>query len=55
MMRNKTGYVADGCMTFIDSLISQHHADGLEVYEQLLVLIKSKTTLLKSLDPNRNR
>ena len=55
MMKNKTGYVADGCMTFIDSLIYQHHADELEVYEQLLVLIKSKTTLLKSLDPNRNR
>ena len=55
MMRNKTGYVADGCMTFIDSLITQHHADELEVYEQLLVLIKSKATLLKSLDPNRNR
>ena len=55
MIKNKTGYVAEGCMTFIDSLITQHHADELDVYKQLLVLVKSKVTLIEGNDPNRNR
>ena len=55
MMKNKTGYVADGCMTFIDSLITQHHANELDVYRQLLVRIQSKMTLIEGNDPNRNR
>ena len=54
-MDNKTTYVAQGCMTFIRSMINQHHADDLELYEMLTKLCQKEADRLNSIDPLRNR
>lgn len=52
---NKTHDVADGCMTFINALINQHHADHLDVYRRLTALCQAQADRLEGLNPNRNR
>lgn len=51
----KTHYVADGCMTFINALINQHHANDLDVYRCLVDLCQAQADRLESLKPDRNR
>ena len=52
---NKTNYVADGIMTFMSSLINQHHADEQAVYAKVKSLCNEKLNLLEVTDSNRNR
>ena len=54
-MQTKTMYVAEGCMTFIRSMINQHHADKRELYETLTKLCQKEADRLASIDPLRNR
>lgn len=54
-MNNKTNYVADGCMTFINALINQHYADEIDVYQRLVALCQAKVDRLEGLSPDRNR
>ena len=52
---NKTNYVANGIMTFIESLINQHHADEQAVYAKVKSLCNQKLNLIEGNDPTRNR
>lgn len=52
---NKTNYVANGIMTFIESLINQHHADEQAVYAKVKSLCNQKLNLIEGNDPDRNR
>lgn len=54
-MTNKTNYVADGCMTFINALIAQHYAEEIDVYKRLVTLCQAKVDRLEGLSPDRNR
>lgn len=54
-MKNKTNYVANGCMTFINALINQHYADEIGVYQRLVTLCQAKVDRLEGLSPDRNR
>lgn len=55
VIKNKEQDVAQGCMTFIDSLWRNHNADELLVYKKLLRLIQRHVDRLESLDPDRNK
>lgn len=55
MIKNKTNYVADGCMTFINALISQHHAVEVDVYRRLADLCQAQAERLEGLSPDRNK
>ena len=55
MIKNKTNYVADGIMTFIDALIRQHFADEELVYKRVAQLCQALHDRLVSLSPSRNR
>ena len=55
MIKNKTNYVADGIMTFIDALIRQHFADEELVYKRVAQLCQAQHDRLVSLSPSRNR
>ena len=55
MVKNKTNYVADGIMTFIDALIRQHHADEELVYQRVAELCQAQHDRLVALSPSRNR
>ena len=52
---NKTTYVANGIMTFIESLINQHHADQQAVYAKVKSLCNEKLNLIEGNNPDRNR
>ena len=54
-MRNKTNYVADGCMTFIDSLLHDHHADELSVFKRVRELLTQQINRIEASDPFRNK
>ena len=54
-IKNPVNYVAEGCMTFIEALIYQHHVDQLSVYERLRLLLTQQITRLQALDPDRNK
>ena len=55
MVKNKTNYVADGIMKFIDALIRQHFADEELVYARVAQLCQAQHDRLVSLSPSRNR
>ena len=54
-MKDKTENVAEGCMTFINALVNDHHADRLAVYERLILLCSAEAARIRNLDPYRNR
>ena len=54
-METKTKDVAEGCMVFIRSLINDHHANKIDVYQQVAALCQAQADQLLSVDPNRNR
>ena len=55
MIKNKINYVADGCMTFIDSLTYQHHADELSVLKRVKELLTQQINRIEASDPLRNK
>ena len=55
MIKNKTNYVADGIMKFIDALIRQHYANEELVYERVAQLCQAQHDRLVALSPSRNR
>ena len=55
MIKNKTNYVADGIMKFIDALIRQHYANEELVYKRVAQLCQAQHDRLVALSPSRNR
>ena len=55
MIKNKTKYVANGCITFIEALIYEHRADELAVFQKLTQLCQARVDRLVSLDAMRNQ
>lgn len=55
MVKDKTNYVANGIMTFIDALIREHFADGTLVYKRVAELCQAQHDRLVALSPSRNR
>ena len=55
MIKNKTNYVADGIMTFIDALIRQHFANEELVYARVAQLCQAQYDRLVASSPSRNR
>ena len=54
-MQDKTIYVADGCITFIEALINQHHADPIRVFQRVADLCQQRANQIAASDPERNR
>ena len=55
IVKNKTNYVAEGSVTFIRSLINQHHADELDVFRRVAELCQAQADRLEGLNPDRNK
>ena len=55
MVKDKTNYVADGIMTFIDALIRQHFANEMLVYKRVAELCEAQYNRLVAMSPSRNR
>jgi hypothetical protein len=55
MIKDKTNYVANGIMTFMDALIREHFADEELVYKRVTELCQAQHDRLVSLSPSRNR
>tara|TARA_R100000988_G_scaffold4406_1_gene2988 strand:- start:2115 stop:2279 length:165 start_codon:yes stop_codon:yes gene_type:complete len=54
-METKTKDAVEGCMIFIQSLINSHHANKIDVYQQVAALCQAQAEQLLSVDPDRNR
>ena len=55
MVKDKTNYVANGIMKFIDALIRQHFADEMLVYGRVAQLCQAQHDRLVAACPSRNR
>ncbi len=54
-MEPKTKDAIEGCMIFIQSFVNYHHANKLDVYQELAALCQAQADQLIAVDPNRNR
>ena len=54
-IKDKVKYCADGCLTFIESLMRSHHVDEADLYEYLSAVLTAKLNRLRALDPYRNK
>tara|TARA_R100001224_G_scaffold112927_1_gene96658 strand:- start:1329 stop:1496 length:168 start_codon:yes stop_codon:yes gene_type:complete len=55
MRRSKTNEVAEGCMTFIQALTNEHHANKIDVLKEVAKLCLSTANREEGLNPNRNK
>lgn len=55
MIKNKELYVAQGIVTFADSLMRQHHCDRAQCLAHVIALFNREANVLAGVDPDRNK
>ena len=55
MRKSKTNDVAEGCMTFIQALTNEHHANKIDVLKEVANRCLATASREEGLDPNRNK